>query len=488
MEITLKLINEIASPEIVARGRAYFHDGRVQFESVENNLVRASVDGSDIYHVELHGDASGFEATCTCPFQWDGKCKHIVATMLATLYRNAKVEYTPLQAEQSRREERATTWIRDIEKLLTPSESDSRQEKVDAGWRLVYSLAIAKGYRYLYPIKLKLTKDGRDGHASILKRFDLFGDPHFDFLDRIIIERISNGFSNFVPTNSSAELPEHDEMEASWGMNDTIMGDVLSLLADKEVYLAHGSNYVFRRAYVHADPASVKMGISETEDGSLLLQPELHWGGQVHLLPANAVVLSIDTLWMLFDTNVVRLMGISAADFATMMNVRDNVAVPPSDRTEFMEEALPQLVKRFKVRSELSAIRTIEAEPRARLYLSEYNDKLNIQLRFAYDTVEVSELSTSIVDQQASSQELISDGNSFVYVHRKLDAEADAGRQLFDSMVHSYMRNDGTRHYFPSVNALDWLLTKLPVLQKKGFDVYGQENLKKHRLRSERPR
>lgn len=68
MDITLKLINESASPEVVARGRAYFHDGRVHLETVGDNFVRATVDGSDLYKVEMHSDASGFDATCTCPF------------------------------------------------------------------------------------------------------------------------------------------------------------------------------------------------------------------------------------------------------------------------------------------------------------------------------------------------------------------------------------------------------------------------------------
>ena len=488
MDITLKLINQIAPPEVVARGRAYFHDGRVQLETVSENIVRASVDGSDIYTVELHGDASGFEATCTCPFQWDGKCKHIVATMLATLYSNAKVEYSPLQAEQNRREERATTWVRDIQKLIAPSESEPRQEKLDGAWRLVYSLKIADKRRYLHPIKLKITRDGQDGQASLLKRYDLFSDPHFDFLDRIIIEHTADGFFNFIPNNSADEFPDHEDGDHSWGTNDTIMGDVLSLLVDKELYLARQTNYTFRRLHVYDEPAYVKLGISETEDGSLLLQPELEWQGKIQPLPVDAAVLSIDTLWVLFDNNIVRLAEISAADFAVMMNVRDNVLIPPTDRTEFMGEALPRLVKRFKVRSDLSSIKAIEAEPRPRVYLSEYNDKLNIQLRFLYDTVEVPELSTSAIDQQASSQELISDGNSFVYVHRKLDPESNANRRLLDSMLHSYLRNDGTRHYFPSINPLEWLLSKLPTLQNHGFEVFGQENLKKHRLRSERPR
>ncbi|MEK7250448.1 MAG: hypothetical protein AAB209_08510, partial [Bacteroidota bacterium] len=43
MDISLKQINDIALPEVVARGRAYFHEGRVQLETVGDNFVRATV-------------------------------------------------------------------------------------------------------------------------------------------------------------------------------------------------------------------------------------------------------------------------------------------------------------------------------------------------------------------------------------------------------------------------------------------------------------
>ena len=487
MDVTLKLINESSSPEVVARGRAYFHEGRVHLETVGDGYVRATVDGSDLYAVEMHSDASGFEATCTCPFQWEGKCKHIIATMLATLYSNAKLEYSPQQTQQGKREEGATTWVQDIRKLLAPSETETPAERSEPAWRLVYSLKIADKRRYLYPLKLKITKDGLDGQAVLLKRFDLYGDPHFDFLDRVIIEQTAKDFFNFIPESSDA-LPEHADDERSWGTNDKIMGDMLNLLVNKELYLSHQSNYASRRVYVSNEPARVRIGISETHEGSLSLQPELEWQGKIHLLPVDAAILSIDTLWVLFENNVVRITDISASDFAVMVKVRDNVLVPPSDRSEFMEEVLPRLVKRFKVRSELSSIKAIEAEPKPRIYISELNDKLNVELRFLYDTVEVTELPGSVVDQNASSQELLADGAGFVYVHRKHDVEFAAGRKLSGVSLAAYMRSDGSKRYFPNINPLEWLLTKLPIVRNQGFEIFGQDNLKKHRLRAERPR
>ncbi len=492
MDITLSLINEIASPEVVARGRAYFHEGRVHLETAGDNFVRATVNGSDLYTVELHSDSSGFEATCTCPFQWEGKCKHIVATMLATLYRNAKLEYNPQQTQQEPTEYRQTSWVQDIRKLLAPSETETKQEKSEPAWRLVYGLNITDKRRSLYPVKLKLTKDGLDGQGTRLKKFDLFSESHFDFVDRVLVERTANDFFNFIPQDAHDALPEDSDENHSWGTNDILMGDMLSLLVNKELYLAHQTNYTFRRLYVSDEPAHVKVGISEAEDGSISLQSELEWRGELFPLPVDLVILSIDILWVLFDNNVVRIVDASASDLAVLMKMTKTVIVPSYDRSEFMEEVLPRLVKRYRVRSELSSIQAIDATPKPRIYLSELNDKLNVEMRFLYETVEVREatspIGTSAIDQHSPAHDLISDGEGFVYVHRKPDAEAAFSKALTDSSLSVFLRNDGTRNYFPSINPLEWLLKQLPALRTQGFEIFGQENLKKHRLRIERPK
>ncbi len=488
MDISLRLIDTLASPEVVARGRAYFHDGRVHLDHITDTFARAMVDGSDLYTVEIHGDASGIEASCTCPFQWEGKCKHIVAAMFAVLYSNAKVDYDPRQLELKKREDQATTWVQNVRPFLAPSINDPAEGKADTSWRLVYSLKINGRRRHLYPIKLKLSKEGFDGQGTLLRRYDLFGDPHFDFVDRVILERIEKDFCTIVPDQAATGLSDHMDDDHSWSMNDIIMGDLFNLLVNKELYLTHQTHYTFRRLHVSAEPARVNLNVSETNGGSIAILPELEWRGMVHPFPEDAEILSIDTPWILFGNNVVRLAGTNAAGFQTMQMLRDKVVVPPADHDEFMDEILPRLVRRFRVRSELSTIKTIETDPTFRIYLSEYNDKLNIQLRFAYHNVEVTEGQANESEYNAMSQELLVEQGKFVYVHRSPDMESRAVKKLMDSSLTPYTRHDGSKHYFPVMDPLEWLLKKLPVLAGNGFEIFGQENLKKHRLRAERPK
>ncbi len=482
MEINLKLINETATPEVVRRGRACFHEGRVELEVVEKGLVRASVRGSGLYTVELQNTNLTFNATCTCPFQWEGKCKHIVAVMLATLYRNAKLDYTPAPPATEQREELSSGWVKDVMQLLAPA--GFAAERSDASWRLVYSLKIADSRRILYPLKVKTSHDGHDGPASLLRKADIYQEPHFDHVDRLLLERLINGFSTSVPADSGeAHLADGED----WARNDKIMGDMLALLVGRELYLAQQNNYVFRRLDVAGEPAHVRIGLSERADGTLVLEPELEHDGIVYPLPSTLIVLSIDTLWVLFETRVLNIVGVSAADFAVLMRLGKQVVIPPSDKPDFMEDVLPGLVKRFRVRSELSSIKAVDATPVPRLYLNELNDKLNIELRFAYDGIEVKETSRQ-GDDVSSVPELIANEGTCIVVNRKAGEESAFSRLLAARSLISYYRNDGSRNYMPSVNPYEWLLKKLPGLKAAGFEIYGQEDLRRHRIRSEKPR
>jgi uncharacterized Zn finger protein len=95
MGLTEAMIHQIADPEVFARGRDYLRQGAVSGLTRRGDQVTAEVEGSDIepYRVSVKLSASGIEDTsCTCPYDWGGACKHIVAVLLACLE-----QATPLQ-------------------------------------------------------------------------------------------------------------------------------------------------------------------------------------------------------------------------------------------------------------------------------------------------------------------------------------------------------------------------------------------------------
>ncbi|MBI4493449.1 MAG: SWIM zinc finger domain-containing protein [Chloroflexi bacterium] len=91
-------IRERASAESFWRGQDYCHQGAVLSLARRGNTLEAEVAGSapEAYAVRVDFDEAGVvDATCSCPYDWGGWCKHIVAVLLACLSEPERVEQRP---------------------------------------------------------------------------------------------------------------------------------------------------------------------------------------------------------------------------------------------------------------------------------------------------------------------------------------------------------------------------------------------------------
>jgi uncharacterized Zn finger protein len=93
--LTEAMIHQLADSQVYSRGRAYFREGAVSGVTRRGELVTAEVEGSDVepYRVRVKLGAAGIqEAECTCPYDWGGICKHIVAVLLTCLEQPDQIE------------------------------------------------------------------------------------------------------------------------------------------------------------------------------------------------------------------------------------------------------------------------------------------------------------------------------------------------------------------------------------------------------------
>lgn len=91
-------IRSLASDQSFARGQEYFRTGAVVELEWRGDTLLARVAGSEYepYQITVRLDAGGIvEAECTCPYDWGGYCKHIVATLLAYIHRPEQVTERP---------------------------------------------------------------------------------------------------------------------------------------------------------------------------------------------------------------------------------------------------------------------------------------------------------------------------------------------------------------------------------------------------------
>ena len=97
-ELTEGIIRQRATPSSFDRGYDYYESGAVLRVVRSGNRILAEVRGSqpDPYRVTIQLGEHGIEfADCTCPYDWGGDCKHIVAVLLTCLYSPEEIEEMP---------------------------------------------------------------------------------------------------------------------------------------------------------------------------------------------------------------------------------------------------------------------------------------------------------------------------------------------------------------------------------------------------------
>ena len=136
--LTLRVIEELADTRTFARGKAYFHDGVVGLLDADEYEVRASVQGTQCYRVQLAaGPDEELEYECDCPVGDDGTfCKHTVAVALSWLENAGEEVFEPSEKESSKpRKKRKTHGEQIRDYLETLSESALREWLIEAADR-----------------------------------------------------------------------------------------------------------------------------------------------------------------------------------------------------------------------------------------------------------------------------------------------------------------------------------------------------------------
>lgn len=78
----------LATPESFDRGKHYYAEGAVVEVVYQDGRLTGRVAGrrQEPYRVsvDLAGGAIG-TSSCSCPYEWSGACKHVVALLLALI-------------------------------------------------------------------------------------------------------------------------------------------------------------------------------------------------------------------------------------------------------------------------------------------------------------------------------------------------------------------------------------------------------------------
>lgn len=104
MILSMEDIKKLCTESSFERGIEYFQMGNVTNLEQFGNRITATVKGTSDYKVTIHIDNEGIKASCTCPYDWGGYCKHIVATLIAL-----SENYPKIERDKDKKEERIKT-------------------------------------------------------------------------------------------------------------------------------------------------------------------------------------------------------------------------------------------------------------------------------------------------------------------------------------------------------------------------------------------
>lgn len=96
--LTKSFIRQHASSQSFERGEEYYRHNAVNNLVERGSLITAEVEGSNYepYVISISFDEGGVtDANCSCPYDWGGWCKHIVAVLLTCTNKPEQIEKRP---------------------------------------------------------------------------------------------------------------------------------------------------------------------------------------------------------------------------------------------------------------------------------------------------------------------------------------------------------------------------------------------------------
>jgi len=95
-------IRSLATTQSWTRGEDYYYSNRVENVVWRDGLLTAEVEGSEYepYIVQIRFDEQEIRSTdCTCPYDWGGDCKHIIAALLYLCRQRDDIDQRPAVAD-----------------------------------------------------------------------------------------------------------------------------------------------------------------------------------------------------------------------------------------------------------------------------------------------------------------------------------------------------------------------------------------------------
>jgi non-specific serine/threonine protein kinase len=259
-----------------------------------------------------------------------------------------------------------------------------------------------------------------------------------------------------------------------------LLDDYLALMHTTKSLLFLGtSNEPLQKALeILPQPGEARLNLERDEEG-LHITIRFFVSGQVIPMSPNEIqVIQTSPTWILADRCLFKLENQVGIELINQFKEISELFVPSSGELAFWDKYLLELARRMPLEGNAVSWETISAEPVSRLYLSDSNGELQVQLRFGYGEMEVK------YDMGFPAENLQRKPDQFTLV--RILRQPEAEKSAYDPLPSVAFRlkraplpaQPGLFRLRARVHPVDFLLNTLPHIKNAGYEIYGEEQLK----------
>ncbi len=485
-------LRKAVDPATYQMGQALFERGMVQIIDLGELTANCTVLDKRNHHVEFRIARGLLYMKCSCSHASRGLiCEHDVAAWMGLRQRlirelpaawQLQIKQILGTAQDAPRRNRAQSYL-----LFFSLQPESRGMDVD--WKIVpYTLQFNQTPSDLRPL---LENDFTSIDAQTLREY-VENNP--DLTTRLrspytpLDAEICRNCDPSTVNLANVLLERNRSFAYAYNLRFPL-GDYLALLARSQAPLFYGSlgHPLSRGIQVLHQAGQVRLNVDRDPAG-LHLRVSLFAGEQaLPVLPQDIQIILDEPLWVLADRWLLSLDNASNINLLQSFTDTPELVISPDQEADFIDQYLLDLARHFPLQGNAITWETVDIDPTPRLYLSEVNGELQGQLRFAYDSTELSYNS----DLPAETIQRKDDGHILVRILRRTEAEKAAydllGSATYGMKRSPYPAASGLFCLRARTHPVDFLLNRVPRLAETGFEIYGEEQLKTARVNRSTP-
>jgi non-specific serine/threonine protein kinase len=472
-------------PETLQLGKELFEKGAAQVVELLDLTARCVVQDKRNFHIQFKISKQHLFLRCSCSHAARGLiCEHDVAAWLAI--------------QEKLTEQIPPEWRMQVEKLVTSNLRSQRSRPApyllfyslqkdlqtsSLTWRITpHILPLSSLPREIAQVQFDPVQ-WRDYVEENPESSLRLRSPHLalEADDCINCSREGIKLANLLYERRSAYL--------SYALQPFPIQDYLSLIRKTggQLFLGDSDRPLRKYLEIAANPAETYLNLNLDEKG-LHITPELTVDGQVlEMAPTDLQVILDTPTWILSNRLLVELSNPSDLELLKNFRSTPELLVPSSDIEDFANQYLLDLAQQTGLQGNALTWENLAPEPIPRLYLNESNGELIVQLKFAYQDIELSCESTPPAESVQRKPESL----TLVRVIRQPEKEKFFFDQLsgasFGMKRAPLPSKAGLFRLRARTHPVDFLLNSLPRLAQAGYEIFGEEKLKTARVNRNTP-